>query len=229
MSYGNAFKDQYLNQAVDVDGFPSAQRFQCYDLWAKFLMDNYGLAKPIVLAPTGYAVDIWDNFDGLSLGQYFTKVNGAPQLGDWAIYGKAPATPDSHVGMFLQDNGNGTIKLLQQNAPLPKCTVGDLTKNGLRGYLRPKGGSNIMMTEDGVRFGYLAVTGGQPQLIPKYEDQVTYWTGRDSTEFNKSLYGLSDYFMGAARQEIVDLKRQLGIANQGVEFERVDVYVKKTN
>lgn len=150
MSYGNAFKDQYLNQQVDVDGFPSAQRFQCYDLWARFVMDNYGLSKPIVVSPSGYAKDIWNNFDGLGLGNYFTKVAGAPQLGDWAIYGDAPSTPTSHVGMFLQDNGNGTIKLFQQNAPLPKATVGDLTKNGLLGYIRPKGGEEDMLNKERV-------------------------------------------------------------------------------
>jgi len=79
------------------------------------------------------------------------------------------------------------------------------------------------MTEDGVRFGILAVTGGK--LIDNYEKEVKYWTGRDSTEFSKYLYGMSDYFMVPAHREIAALKKQLADTSGG--YEPATVYIKK--
>lgn len=86
-----------------------------------------------------------------------------------------------------------------------------------------KEGDKKMMTEDGVRFGILGVTGGKP--MDTYETEVKYWTNRDPAEFCKYLYGLGDYYMVAARAEIVDLKKQL--ANAGAEYVETTVYTKK--
>lgn len=66
------------------------------------------------------------------------------------------------------------------------------------------------MTEDGVRYGILSVTGQNPfNDKAKYEKEVKYWVGRDSTEFSKYLYGLSDYYVVALKKENTNLKKQL--------------------
>lgn len=143
MILGSAFKKKYEGKEVDVDYFPKSQPFQCYDLWALFLTENYGVGN-VILRPTGYAQDIWENFKGLGLDKYFTKVAGKPELGDWAIWNavKGSATPYSHVAMFLSDKG-ASIEVLGQNQPSPYVTTARIAKDNLLGYLRPKGGSML--------------------------------------------------------------------------------------
>lgn len=87
------------------------------------------------------AKDIWNNFDGLGLSTYFTKVSGTPQDGDWVVYDSAAFT---HVGMFRWDNDDETITILHQNyLGQTKVTQDIFTKKNILGYLRP----NIYMDE----------------------------------------------------------------------------------
>lgn len=53
------------------------------------------------------------------------------------------------------------------------------------------------MTEDGVRYGYLAVTRAQPT-----KDQIKYWVGRSSQEFTQALWKLSDDYYGSALAQL---------------------------
>lgn len=132
------FCSRYIGKSVDVDDYPANQPYQCYDLWARFIMDEYGTSSPIIISPTGLAKDIWNNFDGLGLSAYFTKVAGDPKDGDWVIYDK-PGTTFSHVGMFRADNGDGTITILHQNNQgQTKVTQDSFTKKHILGYIRPK-------------------------------------------------------------------------------------------
>lgn len=132
------FSSRYIGKSVDVDNYPVNQPYQCYDLWARFIMDEYGTSSPIIIFPTGLAKDIWYNFDGLGLSAYFTKVTGDPKDGDWVIYDK-PGTSFSHVGMFRADNGDGTITILHQNNQGQATVTQDrFTKNYILGYIRPK-------------------------------------------------------------------------------------------
>lgn len=132
------FSSRYLGKSVDVDNYPANQPYQCYDLWARFIMDEYGTNRPIIISPTGLAKDIWNNFEGLGLSAYFTKVTGDPKDGDWVIYDK-PGTNFSHVGMFRADNGDGTITILHQNNQGQTTVTQDsFTKNHILGYIRPK-------------------------------------------------------------------------------------------
>lgn len=131
------FCDQYIGESVDVDNYPANQPYQCYDLWAKFIMDQYGTSMPVIITPTGCAEDIWHNFEGLGLSAYFTKASGSPQDGDWVIY-DWPGSSYSHVGMFRWDNGDGTIMVLHQNyLGQTKVTQDSMTKNYILGYIRP--------------------------------------------------------------------------------------------
>ena len=135
------FYDKYIGEPVDVDNYPVDQPYQCYDLWAQFVMDEYGTSSPIIISPTGLAKDIWNNFDGLGLSTYFTKVSGDPQDGDWVVY-DCPAF--THVGMFRWDNDDETITILHQNyLGQTKVTQDIFTKKNILGYLRP----NIYLDE----------------------------------------------------------------------------------
>ena len=130
------FYNKYIGESVDVDNYPTYQPYQCYDLWAKFVMDEYRTSTPIIIYPTGYAEDIWNNFDGLGLDAYFTKVSGSPKDGDWVIYDWPGSS--SHVGMFRSDNGDGTIIILHQNYLGQTIVTQDIfTKNYILGYIRP--------------------------------------------------------------------------------------------
>jgi len=133
------FYERYIGKSVDVDGYPASQPYQCYDLWAQFVMDEYGTSEPIVIGPTGCAEDIWYNFDGLGLDKYFKKVKGSPRDGDWVIYDWSENSSYSHVAMFREDNGDGTITVLHQNyLGQPEVTQDAMTTNYIVGYIRPK-------------------------------------------------------------------------------------------
>lgn len=82
---------------------------------------------------------------------------------------------------------------------------------------------NIMMSEDGVRYSILGVTGGVP--MPEYEEEVRYWTGRDSTEFGRYLYKLGDYYMVKARKDNKRLTKELSEATKG--FVKVNEVYRK--
>lgn len=129
------FYDKYIGESVDVDNYPAYQPYQCYDLWAQFIMDVYDEDSPVIITPTGYPRDIWNNFDGLGLDAYFTKVEGNPRDGDWVIY-DSPAF--SHVGMFRSENDDGTIIILHQNyLGQPEVTQDRFTANYILGFIRP--------------------------------------------------------------------------------------------
>ena len=132
------FYERYIGKSVDVDGYPLSQPYQCYDLWAQFVMDEYGTESPIVIGPSGCAEDIWYNFDGLGLDKFFKKVRGRPRDGDWVIYDWSENSSYSHVGMFREDNGDGTITILHQNyLGQPEVTQDRMTTNYIVGYIRP--------------------------------------------------------------------------------------------
>lgn len=136
------FYDEYIGKSVDVDNYPAYQPYQCYDLWAQFVMDEYGTSKPIIIGPTGCAQDIWNNFDGLGLEDYFTKVSGSPKDGDWVVFG---STAFSHVAMFRWDNEDGTITVLHQNyLGQTEVTQDKFSTKYVLGYIRP----NVYIDDD---------------------------------------------------------------------------------
>lgn len=86
---------------------------------------------------------------------------------------------------------------------------GEAWRNNQHVYRLKSYNGGIMMTEDGVRYGYKAVTGKEVNTGAWTNADVAYWTGRDSTEFNKNLYVYSDSFIVAANRQIADLEKQL--------------------
>jgi hypothetical protein len=68
------------------------------------------------------------------------------------------------------------------------------------------------MTEDGVRFGYLATTRKQPTT-----GQLKYWIGRPSVEFTSALYQLSDAYLGKALVTNETLTKTVAIKDGEIE------------
>lgn len=138
--------DDYLNSvngvALDVDGNYGPQ---CWDLWSHYASNLIGV-NPWWLTGTnsgggcashsGFTCGIWYGF-GANLNRWFTQYGPetAARPGDVAIWDYGyPATPYSHVAIVVEDRG-GSLFCMTQN---PGAThYGQITKNGLLGYLRP--------------------------------------------------------------------------------------------
>lgn len=154
-----------MGSKIDTDNFPPSQPYQCFDAglaYIRMVANNPTLY--IKCASTGYVKDWYNDFATNGLSQWFDRLpwNVQGQRGDIAIYGNAPATPDSHVAMLLADNG-ATEQLYGQNQPSPFTTVLNLTSNGLLGYLRPKTTTTTqgadMSATDTIKSMYLRLLG----------------------------------------------------------------------
>jgi hypothetical protein len=88
----------------------------------------------------GYAQEIWQNHDPKVYQQVAN--NQKTQMGDVAVWGAGGNTPMSHVGIIIQDLGNGFVKTLSNNATSAgnkgTSAVVTLSKASLLGYLRPR-------------------------------------------------------------------------------------------
>lgn len=178
------FCSKYLGKSVDVDNYPANQPYQCYDLWARFVMDEYGTSRPIIISPTGCAEDIWNNFEGLGLSAYFTMVSGSPRDGDWVIY-DWPGSSNSHVGMFRSDNGDGTILILHQNyLGQTVVTQDNMNKKNILGYIRPnsylKAGQETPQSQVSVSINKSEVLAGEKVIIS--------FSAAGATGFTLALY-----------------------------------------
>lgn len=129
--------------AIDVDGNYGPQ---CWDLWTHYAVNVVG-ANPWWRCSTsagggcgahpGYTCGLWYGFDASGLNQWFTAYGPgtAAQPGDVAIWDYGyPNTPYSHVAVVVEDRG-GSLYTMTQNPGA--CHYGQITKNGLLGYLRP--------------------------------------------------------------------------------------------
>lgn len=129
------FEKKYMGKYVDVDGFPSAQKYQCYDLFARFEKDN---GVPMTYCgSSGYVKDIWVDRKKNGVLKYFDTVRpGDIREGDWVIWPSSYSlTPYSHIGMCVGKN-----KCFGQNqGGVAYATVVELNMNKAYGGLRFKG------------------------------------------------------------------------------------------
>ena len=132
------FINKTLGKSIDTDYFPTEQPYQCVDL-AKYYNDCYFSPFQVYCSTTGYAKDWANNKDTNGLLDYYdeTTINNMIK-GTLVVWGNCRVAPDSHIGFFVKDNGNGTFQCLQQNAPYPYVTLSNITYDGLIGAFIPK-------------------------------------------------------------------------------------------
>lgn len=110
------YKDFYnlvIGKAFDFDNFPSYQKYQCWDGYVKFCIENN--VKYDSCTVSGYVKDIYNQCDSNNLSVYFDKTYTL-QPGDLVFFKETPNwTPYSHVAIFDHDNGDGYGWFLGQN------------------------------------------------------------------------------------------------------------------
>jgi hypothetical protein len=123
------------NQYHDFDGRYGAQ---CVDLY-NFYMTGFVGGRSSV-GQVNYAQELWGRHDTGALVQIAR--NQKPQMGDIAIWSNSFNGQGGHVAIVSQDNGNGTIRVLNANATSQgsagRTTMSNLSTGTLLGYLRPR-------------------------------------------------------------------------------------------
>lgn len=130
--------DQTKNRFWDMDGAYGAQ---CWDLWAKYSMDMYGMSIQDCITPTGYAGGLYTAYPvSARCEQVYERIpaNGyQPVAGDVAIWGYGSYTPYTHVAIVAADGlKDGRIYVITQNPGVSALKWFPTT--GLLGYLHPR-------------------------------------------------------------------------------------------
>lgn len=132
------FINKTLGRRIDTDGFPKEQPYQCVDL-TKYYNDCYFSPFQVYCSTTGFAKDWANNKYTNGLLDYYdeTAINNMIK-GTLVVWGNCRVAPDSHIGFFVKDNGDGTFQCLQQNAPYPYVTLSNISYDGIIGAFIPK-------------------------------------------------------------------------------------------
>lgn len=131
----NEFKNKYLGKTVDVDGAFGGQCVDLFNAWNRDYNNCY-----INCAPTGYARSLAENKANNGILNYFneTAINNMIE-GTVVVYGQCKFAPVGHVGFFIEDNGDGTFKCLQQNYNNQQVvTINNNPYSGIIGAFIPK-------------------------------------------------------------------------------------------
>lgn len=126
------FYNKHVNKVIDIDSAPKGDIYQCVDLFKAFTKENYGVYN--YTTGNGYASGLWINRKSKPYYKYFVDANkNSLQNGDWCVWGKCKACPNSHVAMYY----NGKFFGQNQNG-VKKATLVTISKDGIIGVLRPK-------------------------------------------------------------------------------------------
>ena len=131
---------QTENRFWDMDGAYGAQ---CWDLWAKYSMDMYGLSLQDCITPTGYAEGCYTRYPYTqAVADTYEKMGADynPVMGDvvfWT-YGSQIYT-GSHVAIVWGGITGDNIDVLTQNpTPAVHQTLPLMKGSQLLGYLHPR-------------------------------------------------------------------------------------------
>lgn len=123
----------------DMDGAYGAQ---CWDLWAKYSMDMYGMSIQDCITPTGYAGGLYTSYPvSARCEQVYERIPASgysPVAGDVAIWGYGTYTPYTHVAIVAGNEGvkNNSIYIITQNPDASALKW--FPTGGLLGYLHPR-------------------------------------------------------------------------------------------
>lgn len=138
----NEWFTQTENRYWDMDGAYGAQ---CWDLWAKYSMDMYGLSVQDCITPTGYAEGCYTRYPYTqAIANTYEKMDADydPVAGDvvfWT-YGSQIYT-GSHVAIVwggITSDGENIDVLTQNPTPAVHQTLPLMRGSQLLGYLHPR-------------------------------------------------------------------------------------------
>lgn len=133
------FKSMYLGKSVDVDGFPTYNIYQCWDLVSGVYFPYIG-GKKIHCGQTGYVKDIANQRSTNGILDFCVDVGLKEilQPGDICIWTNCSATPYSHIAIYDHDAGQDKVFFLGQNQPYNYVNVKQIPTDGIIGVFRPK-------------------------------------------------------------------------------------------
>lgn len=135
----NDWVKQTQGRFWDMDGAYGAQ---CWDLWAKYSMDMYGMSIQDCITPTGYAGGLYTSYPvSARCEQVYERIPASgysPVAGDVAIWGYSTYTPYTHVAIVAGNDGvkNNSIYIITQNPDASALKWFPI--DGLLGYLHPR-------------------------------------------------------------------------------------------
>ena len=156
------FFDWADGKALDMDGVPASQPYQCVDLTKYYLLKKFGIkgfSFTTASNPHGYAKGLWENFDEYpELKGKFVKIKNTadfvPQKGDIVEWkGESPCGTAGHTAIATGKN-IGTIRFysLDQNwGGKHYCTDILHSYKSVYGVIRPL--QKVTITELNVRDG----------------------------------------------------------------------------
>lgn len=128
------WRAETIGKAIDVDGYPSGNPYQCWDYFAYFVK-VFGLNVSTYCAITGYVCDLWRLKDKYGYYKYFDYIQPGEtlQTGDWCFWDKGSQSSHnySHVAMYYKGQELG------QNQGAPYVTEKSTTWD-IMGALRLK-------------------------------------------------------------------------------------------
>lgn len=124
-----------LGKAIDTDGYPTNQKYQCWDYFDYFCR-KIGFTGSRYCGNTGYAGDIWTLRD-LENYHYYTDFDyiydpNEFRDGDWIFW-------PQHVAIFMESNR----EIGQNQQGKPYVSEMALNRNGILGAMRYKHWANI--------------------------------------------------------------------------------------
>lgn len=119
--------------------FDQSYGAQCVDLYNFYMTGFVGGQSSV--GQVDYAEQLWGTHDRSALVQ--VARNQTPQMGDIAIWSNGMNGVGGHVAIVAQNNGNGTIRVLNANVATNGGSKGtsvmsNLSTGSLLGYLRPR-------------------------------------------------------------------------------------------
>lgn len=126
------FIAQNNGKQVDLDGFPSEQPYQCYDLVNKWSL-TLGYSRFSGLR----AYDIFgqqpQNYTSIS-----NSPTAVPQAGDIIVWNSSKGNGFGHTAIANGVGNTSTFESLDQNWSVPRCVGVKHDYSGVIGWLRPK-------------------------------------------------------------------------------------------
>lgn len=170
-----AFLNKYLGQKVDVDAFPPAQPYQCWDYVSGKYFPYIGGHK-ISCTTSGYVKDIANNRKTNGILDFCDDIglNATLQPGDICIWGECAACPSSHIALYDHDNGQNEVYFSGQYQPYTYVTIARIPVSGIIAVFRPKIFANKAVTPAAKKPDQILTKGSKVTSYGFYIEKINY-------------------------------------------------------